>query len=187
MVRTTDQKEKYLPIEKVNDNVYIIRWDYEDLYDTVYEETGEVDENGMPIRIDTGEKVETNLASWTYKYLYFTPSVEYIKNFILDYFNKKIDQKILSGFVWNDMPVWLSSENQFNYKAAYDLAIQTQGATLPVTFKFGTASEPVYYTFTDIVEFSEFYTQAIAYVNTVLAEGWAKKDAIDWSAYEIKD
>ena len=40
------------------------------------------------------------------------------------------------------MPVWLSSENQFNYKAAYDLAVQTGGATLPVTFKFGTDEVP---------------------------------------------
>ena len=41
--------------------------------------------------------------------------------------NDERDEKIVSGFVWRDMQVWLSSENQFNYKAAYDLAVQTKG------------------------------------------------------------
>ena len=30
------------------------------------------------------------------------------------------------------MNIWLSSENQFNYKVAYDLALQTNGANLPI-------------------------------------------------------
>ena len=67
-----------------------------------------------------------------------------IKNAILDAINKDVDQKILSGFTWKDMPVWLSTENQFNYKAAYDLAVMAQGKTLPVVFKFGTVDTPVY-------------------------------------------
>jgi hypothetical protein len=70
------------------------------------------------------------------------------------------------------MQVWLSTENQFNYKAAYDLAVQTQGATLPVMFKFGTTDKPVYYTFEDMETFTDFYTKAIHYVNTNLSEGW---------------
>jgi hypothetical protein len=40
------------------------------------------------------------------------------------------------------MPVWLSTENQFNYKAAFDLATQTGGKSLPVTFKFGSTNNP---------------------------------------------
>ena len=39
--------------------------------------------------------------------------------------------------IWNNKRIWLSSENQFNYKVAYDLALQTNGANLPIIFKFG--------------------------------------------------
>ena len=56
-------------------------------------------------------------------------------------------EEIRSGFTYNGIPVWLSQENQFNYKSAYDLAVQTDGTSLPVRFKFGTDDEPVYYEF----------------------------------------
>ena len=95
-----------------------------------------------------------------------------------------MDEKILSGFVWKDMPVWLSTENQFNYKAAYDLAVMSQGQSLPVMFKFGTTENPVYYHFSTLEDISDFYVSAMAYINTTLTEGWQKKDAIDWSVYE---
>ena len=81
------------------------------------------------------------------------------------------------------MPVWLSAENQFNYKSAYDLAVQTAGATLPVTFKFGTDEQPQYRKFTTLDELTDFYSKAMAYIQTTLAEGWKEKDAIDWAAY----
>jgi hypothetical protein len=70
------------------------------------------------------------------------------------------------------MLVWLSSENQFNYKAAYDLAVQTGGASLPVKFKFGTTEDPVYYTFTNINDLSDFYMSAMRYINQTLDQGW---------------
>ena len=82
------------------------------------------------------------------------------------------------------MPIWLSSENQFNYKTAYDLAVQTNGASLPIKFKFGTDESPVYYTFESLEDFSDFYMSAVAHVNTVLNEGWEKKDSIDWEVYK---
>lgn len=83
------------------------------------------------------------------------------------------------------MQVWLSTENQFNYKAAYDLAVQSQGMSLPITFKFGTTTEPVYYTFENLEMFTDFYSKAMFYINTKLAEGWKLKDSIDWSVYNI--
>ena len=107
-----------------------------------------------------------------------------IKNAILDAINKEVDQKILSGFLWKDMPVWLSTENQFNYKAAYDLAVMAQGKTLPVVFKFGTVDTPIYYTFDTLEDISDFYLSAMAYISKTLEEGWKLKDSIDWSEYE---
>ena len=107
-----------------------------------------------------------------------------IKNAILDAINKDVDDKILSGFVWKDMPVWLSTENQFNYKAAYDLAVMSQGKSLPVLFKFGTTEDPIYYTFEIIEDISDFYLSAMAYISKTLEDGWVIKDSIDWSEYE---
>lgn len=112
------------------------------------------------------------------------PTIDEVQDFVVGVENDKIDSAILSGFEWNGMKVWLSSENQFNYKAAYDLAVQTGGASLPVTFKFGTTEEPIYHEFATVAELTDFYTQAMAHVNSVLAEGWAKKDALDWGEYE---
>lgn len=107
------------------------------------------------------------------------PSLADIRAIIKETINNETDRKILEGFVWKGMPVWLSTENQFNYKAAYDLAVQTNGATLPVRFKFGTDEAPVYYTFESIEDFSNFYTLAMVHINTVLNEGWAEKDLAD--------
>lgn len=70
------------------------------------------------------------------------------------------------------MPIWLSSENQFNYKAAYDLAIQTEGANLPIKFKFGTTENPEYFIFESIEDLSDFYLSAMTFINKTLQEGW---------------
>ena len=111
------------------------------------------------------------------------PTKAEIKNDVETLINGEIEKKILSGFEWRGIKVWLSLENQMNIKAAYDLAVQTGGTSLPVTFKFGD-SAPVYHTFNTLEEISDFYTSALSYVNNTLAEGWAKKDSLDWSEYE---
>src|SRR5574344_1441070 len=113
------------------------------------------------------------------------PSSDEIKETLLSYYNSKIDDTILSGFVWKDIHVWLSKENQFNYKAAFDLSQQTNGENLPVKFKFGTTDKPVYYEFTTIEELNDFYTKAISYINSALEEGWKEKDAIDFLLYNL--
>lgn len=112
------------------------------------------------------------------------PSIDEVKDIILSGFNQAIDEKIMSGFVWNGMSIWLSTENQFNYKAAYDLAVMSDGKALPVTFKFGTTKEPVYYTFETLNELSDFYIKAMDYIAKTLQEGWIAKDSIVWADYE---
>lgn len=112
------------------------------------------------------------------------PSVDDIKRTVLDWYNEQTDQAIISGFTYKGLAVWLSTENQFNYKAAYDLAVQTEGKTLPVTFKFGTEDEPSYHTFDTLEELADFYLKATEYVQNTLAEGWKKKDAFDLSLYQ---
>lgn len=168
MLRITHLKSKYVPLSKLASGRWKIHFGFEPYY--------EVDEEG--------NKTETQLGTWMETLVPFKPSLEQLKKLILDAINKEVDEKILSGFVWKDMPVWLSTENQFNYKAAYDLAVMSQGQSLPVMFKFGTTENPVYYHFSTLEDISDFYVSAMAYINTTLAEGWQKKDAIDWSVYE---
>ena len=112
------------------------------------------------------------------------PSRDELKKVIEAHINELTDQKILSGFIWNGKKVWLSSENEFNFKAAYDLAVQTNGETLPIKFKLGEDEngDPVYHTFTKMSAFSDFYTSAIAFINQTLIEGWEEKDNVDYNA-----
>jgi hypothetical protein len=119
-------------------------------------------------------------------------SFEVVKQAVLDDINARTDDKIICGFVWQPaaggdaIPVWLSTENQFNFKSAYDLAVQKDGATLPVTFKMGEDEEgnPVYHTFETMADADDFYIKAVAYINQILADGWTEKDGIDWEPYE---
>lgn len=111
------------------------------------------------------------------------PTVEEVRAVIIAWHNARIDEAILSGFRWEDLPVWLSTENQFNYKAAFDLAVQTQGANLPVVFKLGTDEKPVYREFTTLDELQAFVTAAMAHVQHTLAAGWKAKDGIDFGRY----
>ena len=117
------------------------------------------------------------------------PSADEIKAILKEHIDSLTDGKILNGFVWNGKNVYLSTENQFNFKAAYDVAVQTGGATLPVRFKLGEDEHgsPVYYVFTDMAEFTDFYTKALAYIVTVLNEGWEEKDtAKEWVRNELE-
>lgn len=58
------------------------------------------------------------------------PTEDEIRSTVITWHNRETDKDILSGFTYENVPVWLSSENQFNYKAAYDLAVQKQQGRL---------------------------------------------------------
>lgn len=130
------------------------------------------------------KKNESNNFSFIEVDFNYKPTLSQIKEIITSYYNEQINNTILNGFVWRDMSIWLSTENQFNYKAAFDLAIQTQGQSLPVTFKFGTDEQPVYYKFTTIEELTDFYTQSVKFVQETLTDGWEIKDSVDYKLYE---
>lgn len=154
-------------IECVNPytNKWHVRWDVQP----------NPDEEGKP-----GTGVNYEEVEFTHK-----PTIDEIKKIIVDWYNDKIDNSILKDFVWNGMPVWLSMENQFNYKAAFDLAAQTSGKSLPITFKFGTDDKPVYHEFKTLEDITDFYVKAVAFKDTVLSEGWKTKDSFDFSPYMI--
>lgn len=156
-------------IECVNpySNKWRIRWDVQ--------QNQELDEQGK----------QKGGVSYMEEEFTHKPILTEIKELIMSYFNSQIDSKIKKEFVWKDFPVWLSTENQFNYKAAYDLSVQTAGATLPVTFKFGTDEEPAYYKFNTLDELSDFYIKSVEYVQGVLESGWREKDTFDLKPYQI--
>ena len=112
------------------------------------------------------------------------PTEDEIRSTVITWHNRETDKDILSGFTYENVPVWLSSENQFNYKAAYDLAVQTDGQNLPVTFKLGTDDEPYYRTFDTVADLQDFYVKAMKHIQDALSEGWRKKDALDLALYE---
>lgn len=157
-ISSTNKSMKCLERVDTQKNIWKVRWDF--------------------IKND-------NLLLFEEKAFNYKPSLDQIKDLIYTWYNKETDKAILSGFVWKDMPVWLSTENQFNYKAAYDLAVQTNGATLPVKFKFGTPDNPIYYTFTDLPTFTDFYVSAMTYINKTLDKGWEQKDSINWDKYIV--
>ena len=126
---------------------------------------------------------DSGAASYMEEEFNHKPSGEEIKSLISGWINARTDEHILSGFRYNGKTVWLSTENQFNYKAAYDLAVQTAGASLPVTFKLGDDDSPEYVTFQELTALSSFYTGAMKFIQDTLAQGWKAKDSIDLALY----
>ena len=168
MIKTMNLISKYVPLTIMESGRYKLHFGLKPYY--------EIDEYG--------NTKETNIGIWYETWLSNKPTIEQIKEIVINTINKDVDDKILSGFVWKDMPVWLSTENQFNYKAAYDLAVMSQGKSLPVLFKFGTTENPIYHTFETLEDISDFYLSAMAYISKTLEDGWVMKDSIDWSEYE---
>lgn len=182
MFRNIGKKEDFKEFSKFGKSTYRIMWDYQPIIQDEYD-------GSEP----TGEQYEDPIfATWMQETFLTKPDIQQIKNIILDNINNQIDKKILNGFSWDDgngtiINVYLSSENQFNYKAAYDLAYQTNGSSLPFILKFGEMDEPQYYTFNDLDKFTDFYTSCINFINNTLQDGWNMKDSIDWNKYEDKE
>lgn len=109
------------------------------------------------------------------------PSLQEIKDVINDYVNDIVKEAIYSGLQVDGNIVWLSLENQMNYKSAYDLATQTGGKNLPIRFKFG---EDYYKQFNTLEELEDFYLNVRNHIDKCLEEGWQAKSAIDYSEYE---
>lgn len=93
--------------------------------------------------------------------------------------NKRMQQYYRASAM-KEPPCGSRKRSSMTNKAAYDLAFQTDGKTLPVTFKFGTDESPVYHTFDEL---ADFYTKAVKHIQEMLENGWKNKDAIDLSKY----
>ena len=182
MFRNVGKKEDYKETSNYNNKLYVVEWDYQPIMKEIF------DSEGNP----TGQYEEDEVfASWMQETFKIKPELHEIEAMILEYLKSETDNKILTGFAWTSasgesINVYLSAENQFNYKAAYDLAYQTNGASLPFRLKFGEMSNPQYHDFTDMAEFTDFYYKCLGYITTCLQEGWNKKDSIDWNKYKFE-
>ena len=94
--------------------------------------------------------------------------------------NIEADNKIAGGMIWNGYNVWLSMENQFNFKAVFDLAQQGM-PVLPVTFKFGDE----FHEFTTLEELTKFYLASVKWAQTCLGECWQNKAMIEAEYNEL--
>lgn len=162
-------KKKYFDYYKViNNKNVVIGWDY------------------TPIKkqVVNGGVVETPLATWQQHYFDYIPSLKEIQDVILEYYNKEINEEIYNGCIFNGMKVWLSLENQLNYKVMYDLTYQTNGKNLPVTLKLGDSDNPIYYDLKTIDDVSIFYLTTVNHIQETLKKGWLKKDSINWDNYK---
>lgn len=135
------------------------------------------------IRWDFITDNEAGVTSYMEHQFSHKPSLSEVSEVIHQWVNKQVDEKILSGLRYDGALVWLSLENQFNYKAAYDLAVQTEGESLPVTLKFGTDDNPIYRTFDAFQDYADFYHAVINHINEQIAWGWQQKN-IDLSPYD---
>ncbi len=113
------------------------------------------------------------------------PTLSEIKETVNGYYNEQINEKILSGCRWEGNVVWLSQENQLNYKTAFDTAFQTDGQNLPVIFKLGTEDNPKYVQFDTVERLKTFYLHWTSFITSTLRAGWQLKDSTDWTKYEI--
>lgn len=134
------------------------------------------------------EQVDDEHATWSEIYLSKNnnpfPTFEQIKETICEDINDEVRRMIIEDFEWNGHKVWLSMENQQNYKNAADNAVLSDGDTLPVTFRFGDGVVPDYYTFNTSEELDEFWLACSKHITDCVNYGWKLKDDINWANYE---
>ena len=126
------------------------------------------------------KKVDGKLYEWHEIYLPKTQnanlSLDIVKTAILNDINNRVKTAIISGFVWNEKPVWLSEENQLNFSQA----------VVPVTLKIGEEEDgtPIYHQFDTAEDLKSFSDACNAWKQQCLTAGYAEKDSIDWAPYE---
>lgn len=106
------------------------------------------------------------------------PTVAEVKADIEALINEQVQERIRNGMRYDTLPVYLSEENQLNFRSA---------PTVPVRYKIGeladgTSAYCVFETREELAEFNEAIANHIA---QCLNAGWNEKDAVDYSVYEI--
>ena len=133
---------------------------------------------------ESGEQKGVTFIETEYPY---KPSLAEVVAYVTAIKNRQIDEAIIGGYTWNGIPVWLSTENQFNYLMTLILSKLYEGSDLvkfPIIFKLGTDEDPVMHPFENLQELESFCFGAFNYIQGVLAQGWRDKAAMDFTPYE---
>ena len=110
------------------------------------------------------------------------PTIEEVKETITNQISANTQKAIIEGYKWNGHLVWLSSENQANYTRDYIMAKNGDLGTMP-TVKLGSDDAPVYYTFEDIEELTEFVMGMQQHIQNCLNASWTERKEIDWIVF----
>lgn len=124
-----------------------------------------------------GKDKETDETGWNWRkrFIGVKPTIEECRQVITAQINVEVQQKILTGFMWFGVPVWLSTENQLNFAR-----IERCGADYPLTLKIGEIDGVAeYHEFKDADEFKGFCKAYNKFILDCLQEGWKEKDNIN--------
>lgn len=109
------------------------------------------------------------------------PSVSTIIKDICDDIDTRAKDEIQNGFVYEDIPVYLSVENQLNFSSAYSIA--SIGDTFsPITLRLSTDN---YKTFNSLDEMRMFIVEYTEYIQSILKKYWSIKDKLNTNDYMI--
>lgn len=157
---TSGKLDKYIPIKKVN-NKYVVSWGL-----------NQIDQSN-------------DLWQWYYFVVNHKPSINEIKTNIETFINEQTKNIIFNHFKWNDMKIYLSLENQIDYKLLFDATMIQDGKNLPEVLKFKINDENVYYEITSIDEFKDFILSINEHIRKSLKYGNDLKDSIEYYDYKI--
>ena len=119
------------------------------------------------------------------------PTKQEVRDVIISHIDTRTDARILNGYQWTvlhgsdagkTVNVWLSAENQSNYKAKHDVALAyPQLVTFPMRYKISEDAQKraIYEESQDISELATFYLGGIAYIERCIDEGWEEKDSVN--------
>lgn len=173
----TGSLKDYKPIEKFG-NQYIISW----ALTPCLTEEKEVKNSRI---VSTGKLIPTGTYTWSSTVMDYLPTPDEIESIVFNYINDNTKFNIYNTFSWKGFKVHLDENNQLNYKNALDLAIQTDGKSLPYKAKFSKGGKTEYYVFDFVEDLKDFYLAVNNHINKCLEDGWKKKDAFVKTDYHI--
>ena len=157
-----------------------------------------VSEDQSRVVIMYGLKEDGDKAEW-YQIDFYKkqgkPTFEAAKKAIEEDINARVDDAILCGYPWTILhgddagkavKVWLSKENQSNFKAKYDLHFtKPEALTFPTLYKVAEDEngDAVFEEFQSFEELEQFYLGGLGYIEQCYQAGWAEKKSIDWTPY----
>ena len=126
------------------------------------------------VRLDITETEDG--ATWMEQDFDHRPTESEIRALFVELVNEEVQQRILTGFTYEGLPVYLSIENQVTFR---------NSMTCPVRLKLGedTDGNPVYYEFTSASKLTAFQKAVGNHVQQCLNDGWQRKDAFDVEPY----